>query len=68
MITVQDLNGLKREARRRVTATFGLTYELALDQVARENGYATWSVLVRSAYSPLNQTPQRLTADEGPGT
>lgn len=51
------LAALKREARQRVVERKAPTLKQALDQVARENGYSTWEVLLRAVSVPL--APQR---------
>jgi len=53
MTTKREISGLKREARERMASTPGLTFEDALDRIARENGFSTWAVLVRNVKCPL---------------
>lgn len=44
------INSLKREAWKRKKATPGLTQAVALDQVAKEQGFANWSRLVQQTH------------------
>lgn len=63
-----NIGALKRDARHRVKTQRGLTLTAALNQVARENGYADWMTLARQAKPQMTAEPRSLAANEGPGT
>lgn len=62
-----SLAGLKRLATRRAKVN-AITVEGAREQIAREYGYSSWALLIRSIQSPVNDAGLSLAPGEGPGT
>lgn len=61
MIYAHQLAALKRDAKARAKHNSRLTPDEHQDQIARENGYSTWAVMMRQVEStmPLPENTQR---------
>lgn len=56
VITPTKLANLRREAKRRKRVSDSLSHSAALDMLAKEHGYANWSLLARSVKA-VSQSP-----------